>query len=133
MTPGNCPPYTTSHNRGSSRHASCFHALPVCRAPRATLHRIQAFPEAARDGHKTSVSPEDAFWTELKKIAQLQGVTMSSLVGSIEATRKHGNLSSAIRIFVLEHLQNKDKRAAPPHSEGAPGERTRKGEIRIQS
>lgn len=86
-----------------------------------------------RDGHKTSVSLEDAFWTELKKIAQLQGVTVSSLVSSIEATRKHGNLSSAIRIFVLEHLQNKDKRKSPPHPDGAPRQRTREAEIRIQS
>jgi len=68
------------------------------------------------DGHKTSVSLEDAFWTELKEIARLQGVTVSSLVAAIDATRKQSNLSSAIRVFVLEHLRNKDKSAGPPHS-----------------
>ena len=65
------------------------------------------------DGHKTSISLEDAFWTELKEIARFQGVTVSSLVAAIAATRKESNLSSAIRFFVLE---NKNKRARPPHS-----------------
>jgi len=59
------------------------------------------------DGRKTSVSVESAFWSELKEIAHVQCVTLSSLIGAIDATRKQGNLSSAIRIFVLEHLQNK--------------------------
>jgi predicted DNA-binding ribbon-helix-helix protein len=68
------------------------------------------------DGRKTSVSLEDAFWTELKEIAYSQGVTVSNVIASIEATRKQSNLSSAIRVFVLEHLRNKDKSAAPPHS-----------------
>ena len=58
------------------------------------------------EGHKTSVSLEDAFWTELKEIAHFQGVTLSTLVGAIDATRQQGNLSSAIRLFVLEHFQN---------------------------
>ena len=58
------------------------------------------------DGHKTSVSLEEAFWTELKNIARLQGLTLSKLVGAIDATRQRSNLSSAIRLFVLEHFQN---------------------------
>ena len=53
------------------------------------------------DGHKTSVSLEDAFWTELKEIARFQGVTVASLVAAIEATRKQSNLSSAIRVLCL--------------------------------
>ena len=64
------------------------------------------------DGHKTSVSLEDPFWTELKEIAHSQGVTVSRLAAGIEATRKQSNLSSAIRVFVLEHLQS----AGPRHS-----------------
>ena len=59
------------------------------------------------DGHKTSVSLEGAFWTELEGIGHFRSVTLSQLVAEIDATRKQGNLSSAIRIFVLEHLQNK--------------------------
>jgi predicted DNA-binding ribbon-helix-helix protein len=61
------------------------------------------------DGHKTSVSLEDAFWTDLKEIAQFQSVTLSRLVAGIDATRAQNNLSSAIRLFVLEHVQNKSK------------------------
>jgi predicted DNA-binding ribbon-helix-helix protein len=53
-------------------------------------------------GHKTSVSLEDAFWKGLKEIAGGRGMTMSDLVATIDSERKHGNLSSAIRLFVLD-------------------------------
>jgi predicted DNA-binding ribbon-helix-helix protein len=56
-------------------------------------------------GHKTSVSLEDAFWKGLKDIAVNRGVTLSDLVASIDTDRRHGNLSSAIRLFVLDHYQ----------------------------
>ena len=52
-------------------------------------------------GHKTSVSLEDAFWSGLKEIAKGRNMSLSDLVASIDAERKHGNLSSAIRLFVL--------------------------------
>jgi predicted DNA-binding ribbon-helix-helix protein len=61
------------------------------------------------DGHKTSVSLEDAFWSDLKEIAHVQGLTLSKLVGRIDGTRQHTNLSSAIRLFVLEHFQNESR------------------------
>ena len=60
-------------------------------------------------GHKTSVSLEDQFWEGLRVIAKDQRKTLSDLVGSIDTDRKHGNLSSALRLFVLDHYQ---KRAA---------------------
>ena len=53
-------------------------------------------------GHKTSVSLEDAFWKGLKEIAGGRGLTMSDLVATIDSERKQGNLSSAIRLFVLD-------------------------------
>jgi predicted DNA-binding ribbon-helix-helix protein len=56
------------------------------------------------DGHKTSVSLEDAFWTGLREIAQAQHATLSKLVGEIDRTRQ-GNLSSAIRLFVLDQVR----------------------------
>ena len=56
-------------------------------------------------GHKTSVSLEEAFWNGLKDIAMSRHITLSDLVGSIDSERKHGNLSSAIRLFVLHHFQ----------------------------
>ena len=54
-------------------------------------------------GHKTSLSLEDAFWTELKMIAGEREMTLSELVGSIDQSREHSNLSSAIRLFILDY------------------------------
>jgi predicted DNA-binding ribbon-helix-helix protein len=59
----------------------------------------------AIDGHKTSVSLENAFWSDLKEIAHAQEATLSELVAKIDQTRQQGNLSSAIRLFVLEHVR----------------------------
>ncbi len=55
--------------------------------------------------HKTSVSLEDAFWKGLKEIATGRGLTLSEMVASIDSERRHGNLSSAIRLFVLDHYR----------------------------
>jgi predicted DNA-binding ribbon-helix-helix protein len=55
--------------------------------------------------HKTSVSLEDAFWKGLKEIAVTRRMTLSGLVAAIDAQRQHGNLSSAIRLFVLDHYR----------------------------
>jgi len=57
-------------------------------------------------GHKTSVSLEDPFWSDLKKIAHTQQATMSKVIADIDNTRQHGNLSSAIRLFVLDQVRN---------------------------
>ena len=70
-------------------------------------------------GHKTSVSLEDAFWKSLKDIAGHRDVTLSDLVASIDGGRQQGNLSSAIRLFVLDHYrgngqQAKSDTASPP-------------------
>ena len=56
-------------------------------------------------GHKTSVSLEDAFWKGLKEIATGRELTLSDLVASIDTDRRHGNLSSAIRLYVLDHYR----------------------------
>jgi predicted DNA-binding ribbon-helix-helix protein len=56
-------------------------------------------------GHKTSVSLEDAFWASLKDIAGTRNMTLSELVASIDADRRQGNLSSAIRLYVLDHFR----------------------------
>jgi predicted DNA-binding ribbon-helix-helix protein len=57
-------------------------------------------------GHKTSVSLEDAFWQALKEIAGRRDITLSDLVAGIDSQRQHGNLSSAIRLFVLEFYRS---------------------------
>jgi predicted DNA-binding ribbon-helix-helix protein len=58
-------------------------------------------------GHKTSVSLEDDFWDALKEIAREHRVTLSDLVGSLDEQRQHGNLSSALRLFVLNHYRRR--------------------------
>jgi predicted DNA-binding ribbon-helix-helix protein len=57
------------------------------------------------DGHKTSVGLEAAFWLSFKDIAARQGVSVSALATRIDADREHKNLSSVIRLFVLEHYR----------------------------
>jgi predicted DNA-binding ribbon-helix-helix protein len=56
-------------------------------------------------GHKTSVSLEDAFWNGLKEIAMGRELTLSELVAAIDSERAQGNLSSALRLFVLDHYR----------------------------
>src|ERR1700751_6171063 len=56
-------------------------------------------------GHKTSVSLEEPFWTSMKDIAAQRGTVLSDLVSEIENNRQQGNLSSAIRLFVLGHFK----------------------------
>ena len=56
-------------------------------------------------GHKTSVSLEEAFWKGLKEIANNRNLTLSDVVASIDTDRHNGNLSSAIRLFVLDYYR----------------------------
>jgi predicted DNA-binding ribbon-helix-helix protein len=56
-------------------------------------------------GHPTSISLEDDFWKALKDIAKQRGETLSDAVAAIDQTRRGGNLSSAIRVFVLDHYR----------------------------
>jgi predicted DNA-binding ribbon-helix-helix protein len=73
-------------------------------------------------GHKTSVSLEDAFWQGLKEIADEKDLTLSDLVATIDTGRNRGNLSSAIRLFVLGYYRARATAAQPratPRSMGA--------------
>ncbi len=57
-------------------------------------------------GHRTSVSVEDAFWDGLAEIASTEGKSTTALIAAIDRRRPPGsNLSSAIRIFVLDHYR----------------------------
>jgi predicted DNA-binding ribbon-helix-helix protein len=71
-------------------------------------------------GHKTSVSLEDAFWVALKEIAIGRHKTLSGLVGEIDSGRPHGNLSSSIRLFVLDHYRAKTNGHAVESSDQTP-------------
>jgi predicted DNA-binding ribbon-helix-helix protein len=57
------------------------------------------------DGRKTSVSLEDAFWTDLKEIAHMQKATPSKVIAEIDKGRQQCNLSSAIRLFVFDQVR----------------------------
>ena len=64
-------------------------------------------------GHKTSVSLEDAFWKGLKEIAGERNASLSRLVATIDTERELGNLSSAIRLFVLGFYRDRITEKAP--------------------
>ena len=70
-------------------------------------------------GHKTSVSLEEPFWNQVRAIADAQEVTVSDLVRRIDADRQDTNLSSAIRVFVLQHVREQIN--APNSASGAAG------------
>ncbi len=56
--------------------------------------------------HSTSISLEVEFWDELKRLASEQGLSLNQLVASID-TGRTGNLSSALRLYVLRTLKDK--------------------------
>jgi predicted DNA-binding ribbon-helix-helix protein len=58
-----------------------------------------------RDGHKSSVSLEDQFWDGLQEIAGRENMTVSTLIGKIDQRRNSHNLSSAIRVYVLDDFR----------------------------
>jgi predicted DNA-binding ribbon-helix-helix protein len=53
-------------------------------------------------GHRTSVSLEDAFWRALRRLAEQRGVSIATVVAEVDARRGAANLSSAIRVHLLE-------------------------------
>ena len=63
-------------------------------------------------GHATSVSLETAFWEALCEIAARRGLPVNVLLSAIDAERR-GNLSSAIRLFVLESCRRGELLHAP--------------------
>lgn len=70
-------------------------------------------------GHRTSVSLEDAFWLRLRRIALERDQSVNALASTIDALRGAANLSSAIRVFVLEaESASPDRPDAPPSPRG---------------
>ncbi len=53
-------------------------------------------------GHRTSVSLEDAFWRRLGRIGVERGLSVNALAAIVDASRGEANLSSALRVYVLE-------------------------------
>lgn len=64
-------------------------------------------------GHKTSVSLEEAFWNCMKEISAARDMTLSDLVSEIDSGRRQGNLSSAIRLYVLDHFRSRVAESQP--------------------
>jgi predicted DNA-binding ribbon-helix-helix protein len=67
-------------------------------------------------GHHTSVSLEDAFWRRLSRIAAERGISVNALAAIVDASRGEANLSSALRVYVLEAscAAREDPMAAAP-------------------
>jgi predicted DNA-binding ribbon-helix-helix protein len=62
------------------------------------------------DGHKTSVTVEEAFWKGLHKIAHERDMGVNRLIASIDRDRQFANLSSTIRLFVFEYYRDQRER-----------------------
>ena len=76
-----------------------------------------------RNGHKSSISLEDQFWDALREIADHEHMAISTLVAHIDHNRTTSNLSSAIRVFVLDHFRHGDR--AKPETAAAIKNRSR--------
>ena len=55
-------------------------------------------------GHSTSLTLEEPFWHDLKRFAAQRGISLNALIAEIDSERR-GNLSSALRLFVLERYR----------------------------
>jgi predicted DNA-binding ribbon-helix-helix protein len=78
-----------------------------------------------RNGHKSSISLEDQFWDALREIADHEHMAISTLVAHIDHNRTTSNLSSAIRVFVLDHFRHGDRSERPGAAATAPKNRLR--------
>jgi len=71
----------------------------------------------AVNGNRTSVSLEDEFWQGLREIAKKEGRAIAELVEQINRETHSGNLSSAIRVFVLKRFRASADTPKPPSPE----------------
>jgi predicted DNA-binding ribbon-helix-helix protein len=84
----------------------------VIRRPELSLQRTKR--SIVVQGHKTSLSLETGFWLATKEIAAQEGTPVSKLVARIDTDREHANLSSTIRVYVLDYyrrIADRDARA----------------------
>ena len=82
---------------------------PATRASRPAMKSLILKRSIIIAGQKTSVSLENEFWQALKQIAAGLDMPMAELVHRIGRQREYGNLSSALRLFVLEHYLSRAK------------------------
>lgn len=67
--------------------------------------RVQKRSVSFGRGRKSSLSLEEEFWACLRKIAGDQGLSLGWLIATIDEQRHYANLSSAVRLFVLDHYR----------------------------
>lgn len=65
------------------------------------------------DGHKTSVSLEEPFWQAVRDITDKRAITVSVLLREIDQARDNANLSSAVRVFVLDQFRQRAEAVRP--------------------
>jgi predicted DNA-binding ribbon-helix-helix protein len=86
------------------------------------------------EGHRIGISIEGLFWTSLEEIAKAQATSTSQLIASIDAGREGANLSSAIRVYVIDHfldrIQTLDDMDESPDDDEAQMSRLASGERR---
>jgi predicted DNA-binding ribbon-helix-helix protein len=71
-----------------------------------TTHDLKLKKHSVRiSGHPTSITLEDEFWTALRTIAKRKNTTLTALIESIDQSRGNRNLSSAIRVYILENIK----------------------------
>lgn len=59
------------------------------------------------DGHRTSISLEEPFWNVLKEVAKELNMPVAQIVQEIDSERGDGGLSSAVRIWLLDHYRQR--------------------------
>jgi predicted DNA-binding ribbon-helix-helix protein len=69
-------------------------------------------------GHKTSVSLEEPFWRAIREITEARDTTVSALLREIDSGRQQSNLSSAVRVYVLEHVRDQAAAAQARRDKG---------------
>ena len=74
-------------------------------------------------GHKTSVSLEQPFWDVIREIAAAEQTTMSAVLRRVDNARERANLSSAVRVFVLDYVRGRARFAGRPTDPAAPAGR----------
>ena len=99
--------------------------MPMSRRKRRRVQPMAGKRSISTAGHRTSVSLEDAFWEGLNEIAGVRSMSLSKLIASIDAERR-GNLSSAIRQFVLNFYRQQNSPAVPISSGARAAENMRR-------
>ena len=76
-------------------------------------------------GRQTSVNLEEPFWQGLKEIAEIRAIRLADLITEIDKDRRFANLSSTIRLFVLEHYYTLARQKQSDHAEVTENQRGR--------